>query len=783
MAAALIWMLPSFAFADIAPSLLSMDASYDFDNFAKGGRYLPLHININNNTGVDYEGELCIFTKAADQEIYEYSESTTVYAGSDNEKLYYIPIAVNATSIHIVVKDENGTEIIKKTVGLNIEKNTAELFVGILSDTPESLEFFDNVSINYGLLRSRLTYLDNSNFPTDAMGLDQLDVILISNYTIRDLSEIQTRAMMDWVKDGGVLILGTGERVNDTLGRFAPELLDDMYDEPSLQEVDLIGNGEKVELYCVDTPLHGGNAILAGDRFAVLSSVNKGNGAIVVSAYDFVDAYDFALEHQSYAPEVLALSLGERRMETLANEMYGNSNSEYESVANIVNTGDANRIPPIMIYTLSIIAYILLAGPGLYFFLKHRDASGYYRVGVIILSVFFTALIYIMGTRTRFEDTFYNYVSIIDADEDKMNETSYLNLRNPYNKSYSISLRDDYLIFPISENKGNLNIQENWDIPFEANTNVAKIHGENSVSVEDVGAFTPRIFKLTKTSGNETGEGFSGEIYLFGDEISGSITNGYNQDVCKASIMLYGRMVMLGDMKAGETKELDGLEVINVPVSDSDKVAAIISGEIEFDDNDEIGSEYLKAVEEGNVLSFYRDKYLNGYTADAKVIAFSADTQSDIIKDNDIQGYGMKLLVSTISVDNWNDEGMVYRSALIKSPICVSGDYADYDNTMGTLEPAVLEYQLGKDMDIERLVFEWSDAEKFDSSFSGNFALYNTETGAYDNRDVNITAFNMTELAPYITENNTITVRYTYNAMAPLDRVSLPTVSVVGYEY
>ena len=108
MAAALIWMLPSFAFADIAPSLLSMDASYDFDNFAKGGRYLPLHININNNTGVDYEGELCIFTKAADQEIYEYSESTTVYAGSDNEKLYYIPIAVNATSIHIVVKDENG---------------------------------------------------------------------------------------------------------------------------------------------------------------------------------------------------------------------------------------------------------------------------------------------------------------------------------------------------------------------------------------------------------------------------------------------------------------------------------------------------------------------------------------------------------------------------------------------------------------------------------------------------------------------------------------------------
>ena len=95
---ATVMLLPLIAFAD-ENSMINVGINFGFDNYAKGGRYLPLHININNNTGVDYEGELCIFTKAADQEIYEYSESTTVYAGSDNEKLYYIPIAVNATSI------------------------------------------------------------------------------------------------------------------------------------------------------------------------------------------------------------------------------------------------------------------------------------------------------------------------------------------------------------------------------------------------------------------------------------------------------------------------------------------------------------------------------------------------------------------------------------------------------------------------------------------------------------------------------------------------------------
>lgn len=44
---------------------------------------------------------------------------------------------------------------------------------------------------------------------------------------------------MNWVQDGGVLILGTGDRVDDTLGRFAPELLDDSYGTPNITHINL----------------------------------------------------------------------------------------------------------------------------------------------------------------------------------------------------------------------------------------------------------------------------------------------------------------------------------------------------------------------------------------------------------------------------------------------------------------------------------------------------------------------------------------------------------------
>lgn len=49
------------------------------------------------------------------------------------------------------------------------------------------------------------------------MGLSLFDVLVVNDYKLRDLSGTQTAAIMNWVQDGGVLILGTGDRVDDTL--------------------------------------------------------------------------------------------------------------------------------------------------------------------------------------------------------------------------------------------------------------------------------------------------------------------------------------------------------------------------------------------------------------------------------------------------------------------------------------------------------------------------------------------------------------------------------------
>lgn len=141
------------------------------------------------------------------------------------------------------------------------------------------------MGVSYSTLRTRIFALKEEEFPYEEAGLNLLDVLVVNDYRLRKLSEEQTAAIMDWVHSGGVLILGTGRRVDDTLGRFAPELLDDSYGTPYPRHIDLgedfptdnPGEG-MMEISCVDVPLHGGNVILSSSRFPDFDGCCKGAG-------------------------------------------------------------------------------------------------------------------------------------------------------------------------------------------------------------------------------------------------------------------------------------------------------------------------------------------------------------------------------------------------------------------------------------------------------------------------------------------------------------------------
>ena len=98
----------------------------------------------------------------------------------------------------------------------------------------------------------------------------------------------------------------------------------------------------------------------------------------------------------------------------------------YWQVQSLINSGAVDKLPNIPLYVIVIAGYILLAGPGLYLFLKHRNLGRYYGGAMTALSLCCGGLVYLMGSETRFQDTFFNYATIRDYSEDTVVESTYL---------------------------------------------------------------------------------------------------------------------------------------------------------------------------------------------------------------------------------------------------------------------------------------------------------------------------------------------------------------------
>ena len=66
---------------------VSMDVSYGYEDSAKGGRYLPVNVTIQNNQETPVEGTLEIKTRESDETVYRYDYGVEIEAkGSETTR-------------------------------------------------------------------------------------------------------------------------------------------------------------------------------------------------------------------------------------------------------------------------------------------------------------------------------------------------------------------------------------------------------------------------------------------------------------------------------------------------------------------------------------------------------------------------------------------------------------------------------------------------------------------------------------------------------------------------
>ena len=773
---------------------VSMEAEYGYENCAKAGRYLPMTLRLENSAAEDLEGTVAIRTRQSDGSRYAYHYPVLLSSGSKRELSMSVPLGSRTEQLLICLTDKDGAVVQEQRLRLNINTVTPELFVGILSDRPEDLKFFNGVSVNYGQMRTRAFNLSADTFPEDRTRLDPLDVIVVSGFRMSRLSVEQTRALMQWMREGGVLLFGTGLRVDDTIGSYAPEFLDDMYEDPVQMELDLeelqsmdVPGGSSVILNMVELSLHGGSTVLSAEGEPLVYAANKGNGVLAAVTFDLAEISDYAQNQSYFTDLLLARVLGRTRLDRLTSEAYGTGYDEYWSAETLINNGLPGRKPDLGMFGILLAVYILLLGPGLYVFLKSRSLSVWYFRSAAILSAAASILFYALGARTRFRDTFYTYALVRDVTENAVSDTAYLSLRNPGSEAYSVQVAEGFQVFPLTgaegqEERGRRGTEDRIGVTIE------ELSSGSRITVRSAGAFSPRMFRMNRSAAREDDQGFSGSISLFEDEYSGKVKNRNPFPVEQAFVLTFGKIIPLGTIDPGETVDLIGQPLYRIPLNDSYTVAAFLAGVYDGAAGQEA---HLEALEKANFLSFYLKDQLSDYSADARVIGFAGEHSWDmLLKNEGLQNYGNMLITANIPVDNRKD-GLVCRSVLSRTPEVLSGDYIVETNSFYPGEPVVLGYLADPDITIRQMIFEDPDpvfengnSQTVVRGFSGTISFYNYGTGNFDDMPEGQRVFESTELRHYLSPDNMITVRYaetTANAGGQLD-AALPIVTVIGEE-
>ncbi|WP_251493988.1 hypothetical protein [Otoolea muris] len=773
------FMRPGRAFAAALTDkegALSMEVSFGYGDTAKAERYVRLRVFLKNDGGEDFSGNLELLTTESSLEAYRYDYPVAVAAGERLETVCDIPLGIRADQIYVRVTDQEGARILQKRVKLGISRNVSECFIGVFSDSPEKLEYLDGVGIYYGSIKTRLLNLNAGLAPEDPLGYDQLDLIVVSDYDLNQLSEAQHNAILRWVEKGGNVLIGGGERYRESMGRFAGEILEKVYGEPSYAEVNLGAEYSKsapqeavMRLLCVNAELKNGNVLMQGN-FPLLSYVQRRKGRVAAAAFALEDIGLFCGDHPAFLEHFYTMIFGEDRVEQMSMQDYSGFSQLYFSVQGLINTGDTGRLPGVAAYTLVIIVYLAFIGPALYLFLKKRGSHRYYLAGAAGCALVFTGIIYIMGVKTRYRGPFFTYATILDASGGQAQEETYVNIRSPYNKPFTVSIRPEYTIRPVTKSyyyDAASAVSFTGEETYK--TNIRFLKDRTDIRIRDTVAFTPRLFMLTQELPGAKAMEIGGMVSYFEGKTGGRIVNRFDCRLEDAALLLFGKAILLGDLEPGEERSLEDCEVLNYPLSYTNALAQKLAGGDAYEKADIYDEGYMRYQERSRLLSFYLDSRMDLGVSEARLIAFCPDISGDgFLTGGDFTTEGLSMVTSTIEL-NRGEGGLVYRPALQQRPTVISGNYEASYNSMyvgEAKEPAVVEYSLGNDLEIQRLSFETvspcfvnNPRYPYLSAFEGKMYFYNHDTGHNDLME-NRESFTAEELKPYLSPTNTLTVKY-----------------------
>ena len=327
---------------------VDLSVTYGYQNTAKAGRRLPLSIGIENHQESTFSGYIHVYMVESEDSVYEYRYQKIVEGGSSDTLNVTVSLSSGISQLLVTAEDREGHTLGARRIGLDVAGSDAELIIGIISDHPEALSYLDNVGINNGILRTRSVILPVDDLPDSENELDQLDVLLISNFSMKRIRKNEAEVIAQWVRDGGILLLGTGARGEDALSPYYAAYLRNAL-QPTEMSLEMgnayheNGDLEFLSLTASPVQIKGGQEVVLSDGVPIVSEISEGAGIVAISGYDFCDLTRFATDQSGYIDQLFSAVLGKTRLENLSITASERSLARYWNVQELMNLSDLRK--------------------------------------------------------------------------------------------------------------------------------------------------------------------------------------------------------------------------------------------------------------------------------------------------------------------------------------------------------------------------------------------------------------------------------------------------------
>jgi len=745
-----------------------IDVELGFDNQAKYGRYIPVEIKIYSEEA--FEGTISLQRNVADStQVSTYSVS--VEAQGTKIIRTWIPLFEKNRDYVFVLKNSEGEEIARNEKSIKVlSEDYTELFVGILDESGIIKKLFNEINLGeyssttFPYILTRAFELDTSIINSDfEYNLDCLDIIVVMDSAMQNLSDDNIKNLLAWVESGNTLIV-------ECAANLRTELVD-IYNEAymKMEENDELRPG------------------------LWMPKLNYGNGNISFLLSQ-AEERDFIAFVSSSSKELIGNVLSKSCSVKVINDIinydmyYANKDDSYV-VQYMLNSIVGKPIPDIREYIIVIALYILFVGPVVYLLFHKKKRSKYIVIAVSVLAIVFSCIIYRKGQDTRFTDMFLQYANLVNIEDDGVQEHTYICANVPYKDTYYLQIPSDYSVMPLIKMQNDtkaIDVNENGRDYIE----LVYTDADTKVIIQNKTPFSREYIETIRNHSSVENWQVDVDINYYDGLIHGKITNYSDKNYKQAALIMYGKIVLLGEIMSGESIAVDNVRTVTLPYYPGD-VAQRITGldEVQEETNSNTHVSNRELSGKTGVLEYIFNKYFDEKNTKAVFVGFT-DESNDITQyDDRYEVYGYTVVYQEVEIGmtlgNLLYEPLHYTSVINADN---NSTYDAYSNT--TYGSRVrLQYKFEKPESIIRIVFEQGKKsdnieDAYYENFSGIVYFYNNKTLVYDKIDISKGHFYISEIEDYLLDTGdgyTLTVQYNISTTGQYryTEIKMPDVAVV----